>query len=147
RRRPCTRSRRRATRGRCDWENRHERPTGMEPAGRVRGADDSAGRHARHAVARIAPATATRVAAAPPQARRPAPPPHRRRGAGMNRERINANPAPWAWPDLRGWNLYFLSKLALAWMGALNLHVLPNLLLLAALLLPLPWRWARIART
>ena len=65
----------------------------------------------------------------------------------MNRERINANPAPWAWPDLRGWNLYFLSKLALAWMGALNLHVLPNLLLLAALLLPLPWRWARIART
>ena len=25
---------------------------------------------------------------------------------------------PWAWPDLRGWNLYFLSKLVLAWMGA-----------------------------
>lgn len=56
-------------------------------------------------------------------------------------------PAPWAWPDLRGWNLYFLSKLALAWMGALDLHVLPNLLLLAALLVPLPWRSARIART
>ncbi|WP_330947031.1 cellulose biosynthesis protein BcsG [Thermomonas sp. LB-4] len=54
---------------------------------------------------------------------------------------------PWAWPDLRGWNLYFLSKLVLAWMGALNLHVLPNLLLLAALLVPLPWRRARIART
>ena len=65
----------------------------------------------------------------------------------MSRESINADPALWAWPDLRGWNLYFLSKLALAWMGALNLHVLPNLLLLAALLLPLPWRWARIART
>jgi len=54
---------------------------------------------------------------------------------------------PGAWPDLRGWNLYFLSKVVLAWTGALDLHVLPNLLLLAALLLPLPWRRARIART
>ena len=51
------------------------------------------------------------------------------------------------WPDLRGWNLYFLSKVMLAWIGALDLHVLPNLLLLVALLLPLPWRWARILRT
>ena len=55
--------------------------------------------------------------------------------------------APQAWPDLRGWNLYFLSKVILAWMGALDLHILPNLLLLAALLVPLPWRGARIART
>ncbi|KQO00108.1 MULTISPECIES: cellulose biosynthesis protein BcsG [Stenotrophomonas] len=54
---------------------------------------------------------------------------------------------PWAWPDLRGWNLYFLSKVILAWMGALDLHILPNLLLLAVLLVPLPWRRARIART
>jgi len=54
---------------------------------------------------------------------------------------------PQAWPDLRGWNLYFLSKVILTWMGALDLHVLPNLLLLAALLVPLPWRRARIART
>ncbi|MGB3392747.1 MAG: cellulose biosynthesis protein BcsG [Stenotrophomonas sp.] len=63
--------------------------------------------------------------------------------------RTPAMPAavPGAWPDLRGWNLYFLSKLALAWMGALDVHVLPNLLLLAALLLPLRWRWARITRT
>ena len=58
-----------------------------------------------------------------------------------------ATAAPQAWPDLRGWNLYFLSKVILAWMGALDLHILPNLLLLAALLVPLPWRGARIART
>lgn len=51
------------------------------------------------------------------------------------------------WSDLRGWNLYFLSKVVLAWMGALDLKVLPNLLFLAALLVPLPWRWARITRT
>lgn len=55
--------------------------------------------------------------------------------------------SPFAWADLRGWNLYFLSKVALAWMGALNLKILPNLLFLAALLVPLRWRWARIART
>ncbi|MBK0024808.1 cellulose biosynthesis protein BcsG [Stenotrophomonas sp. S48] len=55
--------------------------------------------------------------------------------------------SPFAWADLRGWNLYFLSKVALAWMGALNLKLLPNLLFLAALLVPLRWRWARIART
>jgi cellulose synthase operon protein YhjU len=54
--------------------------------------------------------------------------------------------APYAWADLRGWNLYFLSKVVLAWMGALNLKILPNLLFLAALLVPLRWRWARIAR-
>ncbi|HDS1558664.1 TPA: cellulose biosynthesis protein BcsG [Stenotrophomonas maltophilia] len=51
------------------------------------------------------------------------------------------------WSDLRGWNLYFLSKVVLAWMGALDLKILPNLLFLAALLVPLPWRWARITRT
>nr|WP_206677557.1 cellulose biosynthesis protein BcsG [Stenotrophomonas sp. SAM-B] len=55
--------------------------------------------------------------------------------------------APYAWADLRGWNLYFLSKVVLAWMGALNLKVLPNLLFLVALLVPLRWRWARIARS
>ena len=53
---------------------------------------------------------------------------------------------PYAWADLGPWNLYFLSKLALAWMGALDLNVLPNLLLLAALLVPLRPRWARMAR-
>lgn len=50
------------------------------------------------------------------------------------------------WRGLGAWNLYFLSKLVLAWMGALDVHVLPNLLLLAALLVPLPrpaWRRAR----
>ncbi len=30
---------------------------------------------------------------------------------------------PYAWADLGPWNLYFLSKLALAWMGALDLYV------------------------
>ncbi|PZT31587.1 cellulose synthase [Stenotrophomonas maltophilia] len=55
--------------------------------------------------------------------------------------------SPFVWSDLRGWNLYFLSKVVLAWMGALDLKILPNLLLLAALLVPLPWRWARITRT
>lgn len=55
--------------------------------------------------------------------------------------------SPFVWSDLRGWNLYFLSKVVLAWMGALDLKVLPNLLFLAALLVPLPWRWARITRT
>ena len=56
-------------------------------------------------------------------------------------------PAPYAWADLRGWNLYFLSKVVLAWMGALNLQILPNLLFLAVLLMPLPWRWMRLLRT
>ena len=63
---------------------------------------------------------------------------------------MNAPPhpdAPFVWADLGGWNLYFMSKLILAWMGALNLRVLPNLLLLVALLVPLRWRYARIART
>lgn len=55
--------------------------------------------------------------------------------------------SPFAWADLRGWNLYFLSKVVLAWMGALNLKILPNLLFLGALLVPLRWRWARIVRT
>lgn len=55
--------------------------------------------------------------------------------------------APWIWADLGGWNLYFLSKLALAWTGALNVRVVPNLFLLAALLVPLRWRWARVLRT
>ncbi|HEL5054297.1 cellulose biosynthesis protein BcsG [Stenotrophomonas maltophilia] len=55
--------------------------------------------------------------------------------------------SPFVWSDLRGWNLYFLSKVVLAWMGALDLKILPNLLFLAALLVPLPWRWARITRT
>ncbi|WP_434030482.1 cellulose biosynthesis protein BcsG [[Pseudomonas] boreopolis] len=62
----------------------------------------------------------------------------------MNRSMATS---PYAWADLKGWNLYFMSKVVLAWMGALNLQVLPNLLLLAGLLVPLPWRWARIART
>jgi len=52
-----------------------------------------------------------------------------------------------AWANLGVWNLYFLSKVVLVWMGALDLKILPNLLLLGALLVPLRWRWARIART
>lgn len=53
---------------------------------------------------------------------------------------------PYAWATLGPWNLYFLSKIGLAWMGALDLHLLPNLLLMAGLLIPLGPRWARIAR-
>lgn len=52
----------------------------------------------------------------------------------------------WGWADLRGWNLYFLSKLVLAWMGSLNLHVGLNFALLVALLVPLRQRWARVGR-
>ena len=59
----------------------------------------------------------------------------------------NVPASPFAWADLRGWNLYFLSKVVLSWMGALDLKILPNLLFLGALLVPLRWRWARIART
>lgn len=54
--------------------------------------------------------------------------------------------APWpAWVGLGLWNLYFLPKLALAWAGYLDFHVLPNLVFAVALLLP--WRyWVRGAR-
>ena len=44
---------------------------------------------------------------------------------------------PLKWPGLGAWNLYFLAKLALFWIGSLNLHVLPNLLLAVVLLVPL----------
>lgn len=54
-------------------------------------------------------------------------------------------PSP-AWPGLGLWNLYFLAKFALAWRGMLELQALPNLLLAAVLLLPLP-RWAMHLRT
>lgn len=54
-------------------------------------------------------------------------------------------PSP-AWPGLGLWNLYFLAKFALAWQGMLELQALPNLLLAAVLLLPLP-RWAMHLRT
>ncbi len=69
----------------------------------------------------------------------------------MGRAERQAAPAaasnPHAWADIGAWNVYFLAKLALGWMGVLNLHVLPNLLLLAVLLLPLPWRRVRLLRT
>ena len=54
---------------------------------------------------------------------------------------------PYAWANLGVWNLYFLAKLALVWTGALNFHVLPNLLFAAALLLPLRPLWLRRLRT
>ena len=56
-----------------------------------------------------------------------------------------ANAAP-RWRGLGGWNLYFLAKFALVWLGSLNFQALPNLLFAAALLLPLP-RWAALLRT
>lgn len=62
----------------------------------------------------------------------------------MNRQMARS---PYAWTALGAWNLYFLSKLLLAWMGALDIKVLPNLLLMGVLLLPLRRRWLRIVRT
>ena len=50
------------------------------------------------------------------------------------------------WPELGIWNLYFLLKLGLYFTGYLNLQLLPNLVFIAALLIPLPWRSLRIAR-
>ena len=62
----------------------------------------------------------------------------------MNASEACAAPRPW--PGLGLWNLYFLGKFALLWVGALNFQLLPNLLLAAVLLLPLP-RWAARLRT
>lgn len=53
---------------------------------------------------------------------------------------------PSAWSDLGAWNLYFLVKFAMLWMGMLDFHPLLNLAFAAALLLPLRPRWARLAR-
>ena len=50
------------------------------------------------------------------------------------------------WRGLGLWNLYFLAELVLVWHGTLNFQALPNLLLAAVLLLPLP-RWAAHLRT
>lgn len=50
------------------------------------------------------------------------------------------------WPELGIWNLYFLLKLGLYFTGYLNLQLFPNLVFIAALLIPLPWRSLRIAR-
>ncbi len=41
-----------------------------------------------------------------------------------------------AWPGLGGWNLYFLAKFILVWLGYLNFQAVPNLVFAAALLLP-----------
>ncbi|WP_375057390.1 cellulose biosynthesis protein BcsG [Zobellella sp. DQSA1] len=51
------------------------------------------------------------------------------------------------WSGLGYWNLYFLCKLALFWLGYLNLQPLPNLALVAFLLLPLPGVWLGRLRT
>lgn len=50
------------------------------------------------------------------------------------------------WPGLGAWNLYFLAKFLLIWLGLLNFQVLPNLLFACALLVPLPGRPLRILR-
>lgn len=50
------------------------------------------------------------------------------------------------WPDLGLWNLYFLAKFALLWLGLLNFHALLNLLFAVGLLLPLPGRTLRVLR-
>ncbi len=53
---------------------------------------------------------------------------------------------PYAWTDLGPWNLYFLTKFAMVWMGMLDFHLLPNLLFAALLLLPLQVPWQRRLR-
>lgn len=45
------------------------------------------------------------------------------------------------WPELGLWNLYFLAKFVLLWMGLLDFNALLNLLLAAGILLPLPGLW------
>lgn len=53
----------------------------------------------------------------------------------------------WAnWRGLRGWNYYFLIKLALVWGGYLNFHPLENLVFIAFILFPLPAGWLRKVR-
>ncbi|WP_435608438.1 cellulose biosynthesis protein BcsG [Pseudomonas knackmussii] len=47
----------------------------------------------------------------------------------------------WHWPELGLWNLYFLVKFVLLWMGMLDFNALLNLLLAAGVLLPLPGVW------
>ncbi|MDF3931317.1 cellulose biosynthesis protein BcsG [Pseudomonas citronellolis] len=47
----------------------------------------------------------------------------------------------WQWPELGLWNLYFLAKFMLLWMGLLDFHALLNLLFATGLLLPLPGVW------
>ncbi|NHH99977.1 cellulose biosynthesis protein BcsG [Oceanimonas sp. MB9] len=51
-----------------------------------------------------------------------------------------------AWRGLGHWNLYFMGKLLLLWLGYLNLQPVPNLALAAFLLLPLPGAWLRRLR-
>ncbi|WP_445395501.1 cellulose biosynthesis protein BcsG [Zobellella sp. An-6] len=53
---------------------------------------------------------------------------------------------PGGWSGLGAWNLYFLLKLALFWLGYLNLQPLPNLVLAAVLLFPLGPRSLRMLR-
>ncbi|QEL55086.1 cellulose biosynthesis protein BcsG [Chromobacterium paludis] len=52
-------------------------------------------------------------------------------------------PAP---AGMGGWSFYFMAKFALAWLGSLNLHPLPNLAFALLLLLPAPRGWPRFAR-
>lgn len=51
------------------------------------------------------------------------------------------------WPELGLWNLYFLGKFVLLWMGLLDFNPLLNLLFAAGLLLPLPGQWLPRLRT
>lgn len=57
-----------------------------------------------------------------------------------------ASAPPGHWRGLGPWNLYFLAKFALLWVGALNFHPLENLAFAAALLAPLPPLWLHRAR-
>jgi len=55
--------------------------------------------------------------------------------------------APYETGGLGHWNLYFLLKFALLWMGLLNVQVLPNLVFAAVLLVPIRNRLLVILRT
>lgn len=60
---------------------------------------------------------------------------------------VTPSASTWTWPGLGLWNLYFIIKLVLFWAGYLNLQLLPNLVLAAVLLVPLPHRYLVWLRT
>ena len=67
--------------------------------------------------------------------------------SGLEHNNAAAATTVWTWPGLGLWNLYFILKLALFWAGYLNLQLLPNLVLAAVLLVPLPHRYLVWLRT
>ncbi|EKT57238.1 cellulose biosynthesis protein BcsG [Providencia burhodogranariea] len=52
----------------------------------------------------------------------------------------NKSPQSHYYYGLKGWNFYFILKFILLWYGYLNFNTFENLLFIAYLLLPLPWK-------